>query len=152
MTLEGESAWINRNLCIGLCHVAGILRAQQDPRAALEKFEESLDIARDIVKEFRSEAIQLDYLWCIYRTASCLVELGRSEEARAMLQEACDTATELEPICSVYPDGLEECAAFHETYAKVFAALGRADEAQRRSEHGAAIRARIAALKDRGER
>ena len=69
-----------------------------------------------------------------------------------MLDELSSTAAELESACDDDLNILDTCAAFHETYAKASAALGRADEAQRRSEHGAAIRARIAALKDRGDR
>jgi len=137
---------------VSLNKVAGIEEARGDLDAAYAKYEESVGISRGLSEELRTPGSQNDHLCSVCLAASCLVDLSRLEESLAILTEASDAAIEFESACDDDLDFLDTCAAFHETYAKAFAALGRIDEAQRRSEHGAAIRVRVAALKDRGER
>ena len=141
-----------RDLSVSLNNVAGIEQARGDLDGALEKYEESLAIAQRLFEHDVTPATQNGALWTAHLTASCLVGLSRLGEALAMLDGVSSTAAELELACDDHLNMLDTCAAFHETYAKASAALGRANEAQRRSEHGAAIRARIAALKGGTER
>jgi hypothetical protein len=131
--------------------VAGIEESRGDLDAAHAKYVESLEIARRLAEELGTLEIQNDHLWSVHLTGSCLVLLSRLEEALSMLAGASDAAAQFESSCGDHLNMLDTCAAFHETFAMASAALGRTDEAQRRSEHGAAIRARIAALKDGGQ-
>jgi hypothetical protein len=62
-------------------------------------------------------------------------------------RNASDSTAELESSCDDDHNMLDTCAAFQETFAKATAALGPAKEAAGRFEHGAALRACIAALK-----
>ncbi len=139
-------------MSISLNKVAGIEEARGDLDAALAKYEESLEIRRALAEALGIPGDQNEYVWSVHLMASCLVDLSRPGEALAMLAEASDAAAKFESSCGDDLNMLDTCAAFRETYAKASAALGRADEAQRRSEHGAAVRARIAALKNSGGR
>ena len=136
-----------RDLSVSLNNVAGIEQARGDLDGALEKYEESLAIAQRFLEHDVTPETQNGSLWTAHLTASCVVGLSRLCEALAMLDGVSSTAAELELACDDDLNMLDTCAAFYETYANASAALGRANEAQRRSERGAAIRARITALK-----
>jgi tetratricopeptide (TPR) repeat protein len=137
-------------LALCLEGVGRIKEARGDLESALLDFEEGLRITRQILQSMVNRETRNHWLWITHLTASCLLNLRRSDEARVILAGALESANQLELTYEDDSNVLDTCAAFHETYAKASAALGRADEAQRRSERGAAIRACIAALKDGG--
>ena len=101
-------------------------------------------IARRLLAE---EEMQNEWIWSVHLKASCLVDLGRSNEALAILEEASEAAAALEVSCEDFLIMLETCAEFHETFSKVYAGLGRSDEAQRSTDKAGEIRARIEELK-----
>jgi tetratricopeptide (TPR) repeat protein len=137
-------------LALCLEGVGRIKEARGDLESALLDFEEGLRITRQILQSMVNRETRNHWLWITHLTASCLLNLRRSDEARVILAGALESANQLKLTYEDDSNVLDTCAAFHETYAKASAALGRADEAQRRSERGAAIRACIAALKDGG--
>ena len=146
--IHEDTRWMNLALQMTAC----LEESRGDLASARAKFAESLEITRRLLAVMPSRETGHDYLSSVLIAASFLVDLARPSEALANLADALGAATDLESSCDDDLDMLDTCAAFHETYAKASAALSRADEAQRLFEHGAAIRARIAALKDRGER
>jgi tetratricopeptide (TPR) repeat protein len=143
-----ESGGRRLDLSASLVGLAEIERAGGDLVAALESSSESLEIGRrQFAGNGTTQALN-SWIWSTHLAASCLVDLGRYDEALLLLEEVQARAEDLESSCDDDLNILDTCAAYHETRAKACAALGRADDAQHSAEKAAEIRASIEELSD----
>jgi hypothetical protein len=140
-----------RDVSYSLDMVAGIEHARGDLDAALAKYLESLEIARQLyapcTAERDPEACN-DLVWSVHLTGTCLIALHRPVEALELLHTHAADAARLEAECGDHPNHLDSCAAFWETFAAGWSAAGDAAEAATHATRATGIRARITALKN----
>ena len=131
--------------------MARIEHARGELDAALAKYQESLEIRRQLyaqrTAEHDPEACN-GVVWSAHLTGTCLIAMHRPVEALELLHTHAADAAKLEAECGDHPNHLDSCAAFWETFAAGWSAAGDAAEAATHATRATGIRARITALKN----
>jgi len=130
--------------------VAGIEEARGDLDAALAKYEESLEITRDLLEASGHLSDLNGLVWSTHLVAGCLIACERVAEATSLLNENSDYAARLEAECGNDVNNLDTCAAYRETQGRAALAIGDSTAGNVFTAHGASLRARIERI-TRGE-
>jgi tetratricopeptide (TPR) repeat protein len=131
------------NLGVALLNLGDLMQIRGKLSAALASYAESQSISLHLLGFGQSVSGLNEWIWRTHVVGSCLVRLERNQEAIELLSSAQPATAKLESFSGGEINFLDTCAAFHETSAKAYAGLGRADEAAVASERAAAVRARI---------